>query len=525
MNDYEASPPPGEIIAGKYRVERELGKGGMGIVVAAVHVELDQRVAIKILREAAMDNPESVARFLREAKAAARIRSENVARVMDIGTLDDGRAYIVMEHLDGTDLADVLHAEGALPLDHAVDLTLEVCAAMATAHAAGIVHRDLKPANLFLAQTPDRTSVLKVLDFGVSKLVNVSAATKEEASITQTGQIFGSPAYMSPEQLRGDPVDARTDIWSIGVVLYQLLSGDLPFRHSSFAEILAAAMRDPAPKLTSKIPDLPAEVDAILERCLEKDPEHRYPNVGELAQALAPFGSKRGEEAAERVARIMSAAETTLDGHPPITPARLSSPGSAPRSKPSDPGSGPKSAARPSDAAMGAAHTQASTPVRGARSRSAVLVGAALVVGALGILIATQRPPAQANHGVVSAAVEGSAAVSAAPAPPAMVTITISDAPPGTRVLDRGTLIGTVPGVIRLLRGDAPKVLRFEHDGYSPAEITVSPTMDRLLGVSLSPLSAAAPKPPSPSSSSPPPAAPAPSGRPAKPRVNDLEPF
>ena len=198
----------GEVVAGKYRVDRVLGTGGMGVVLAATQVDLDRRVAIKFLLPAALKNPEVVARFSREARSAAKIQSEHVARVIDVGVLPTGAPYMVMEYLDGSDLAQRISAGERLPLAEAVRYVLEACEALAEAHAAGIVHRDLKPANLFLARRPDRTSSVKVLDFGISK------SPVGDGGITSTQAVMGSPLYMSPEQLvSAKRVDHRTDIW------------------------------------------------------------------------------------------------------------------------------------------------------------------------------------------------------------------------------------------------------------------------------------------------------------------------
>jgi len=207
----------GDVVAGKYRVDRPLGAGGMGVVVAATHVELDRPVAIKVLLSGAAKDPDVVARFSREARAAAKIRSEHVARVLDVGLLPSGLPFMVMEYLEGEDLAWRLTQQACLPLPEIAQYVLEACEALAEAHAAGIIHRDLKPANLFLATRPDRSRIVKLLDFGISKSP-VGAA----GAVTSTQAVMGSPVYMSPEQLvSAKNVDARSDVWSLGVVLYE----------------------------------------------------------------------------------------------------------------------------------------------------------------------------------------------------------------------------------------------------------------------------------------------------------------
>src|SRR5271165_3220466 len=215
----------GDILAGKYRIEKVLGAGGMGVVVAARHLDLDQRVAIKCLLSHTRTVPEIVERFTREARAAAKIQGEHVARVIDVGRFDDGTPFMVMEHLRGNDLADELAKSGPLPVTDAVRYLLETCEALAQAHALRIVHRDLKPANLFLAAQPGRRAIIKVLDFGISKVIDPSGG-----ALTKTASIMGTPYYMSPEQLLSSKsVDERSDIWALGIILYELLVGRPPF--------------------------------------------------------------------------------------------------------------------------------------------------------------------------------------------------------------------------------------------------------------------------------------------------------
>src|SRR5258706_2580107 len=210
MND----PPvrEGEILAGKYRVERVLGVGGMGVVVAATHIQLEERVAIKFLIKDALASGEAVARFAREARAAVKIKSEHVARVIDVGTLETGAPYMVMEYLEGGDLSQVLQSRGSLPMEEAVEYVLQACEAIAHAHVLGIVHRDLKPANLFLIRRPDGTNAIKVVDFGISKVMPGKGSSSDNA-MTRTRAVMGSPLYMSPEQMTSTrDVDGRTDI-------------------------------------------------------------------------------------------------------------------------------------------------------------------------------------------------------------------------------------------------------------------------------------------------------------------------
>ena len=271
---------PGSVIAGKYRVERLLGQGGMGIVVAAEHADLRTKVALKFLSEQCAGIAVVVERFLREARACARLRSEHVCRVFDVGRLETGVPFLVMELIDGVDLSRALVEHG--PLDPATVATyvIQACDAIAEAHDAGIVHRDLKPANLFLVRRADQRPLIKVLDFGIAK-----AQDDRDSAITHTETVIGSPSYMAPEQLRSARhADARSDIWSLGVVLAELTSGIKPFEGESTIDLALKIMQQPA-----RLSPMAPELQMVIERCLRKDPAERYQSVTELQAALAPL--------------------------------------------------------------------------------------------------------------------------------------------------------------------------------------------------------------------------------------------
>jgi serine/threonine-protein kinase len=295
-------------LAGKYRVDRVLGVGGMGVVVAAHHIDLDEKVAIKFLLPQSLANKEAVARFAREARAAVKIKSEHVARVSDVGKLENGSPYMVMEYLEGGDLADWLSQRGALPVEQAVDFLLQACEAIAEAHSLGIVHRDLKPANLFIIRRADGQLSVKVLDFGISKMTGIGAASAD-GSMTKTSSLMGSPLYMSPEQMQTPKdVDSRSDIWAIGVILHELLTGNSPFIAETMPELVLKIVSSPPPPLRAGRPDAPDGLEAVLRRCLEKDRGKRYETVGELALALMQFGSKRARGSVERISGVMRGA-------------------------------------------------------------------------------------------------------------------------------------------------------------------------------------------------------------------------
>jgi serine/threonine-protein kinase len=309
---------PGEIVGGKYRIERVLGEGGMGVVVSATHVHLDERVALKFLLPEVLNNPEAVARFGREARAAVKIKSEHVARVTDVGSLESGAPFMVMEFLTGADLSARLRDHGRLEIAEAVELVLQACEALAEAHALGIVHRDLKPANLFLTHRPDGSASIKVLDFGISK------ATGAGMSMTRTSAVMGSPLYMSPEQMTSArDVDVRTDVWAVGVILYELISGRVPFEGSSLPHLFSVILQQPPPSLVGLRPDVPRELETVIFRCLEKDRNQRFSNIAELAGSLQPFAPETSRRSVERVSRVLGV-------QPPLAQSRASITGATP---------------------------------------------------------------------------------------------------------------------------------------------------------------------------------------------------
>jgi serine/threonine-protein kinase len=311
---------PGALLAGRYRIGRMLGSGGMGAVFAAEHVDLLEPVAIKVLLHdgSAEGSAEALGRFMREGWAASKIKSEYVARVNDLGRLEDGTPYIVMEYLDGNDLEALLRTSGPLEVELAVELTLQACEALAEAHALGIFHRDLKPSNLFCVQRSDGLLAVKLLDFGISKIARPS--TDIDPRLTSTGATLGTPLYMSPEQMRsGRLADERSDIWSLGAIAYEILAGRVPFSAENLADLAVKIATETPTPLSEQRPQVPVALSQAIARCLDKESSRRFHSVAELARAIAPFGPTRALAHAERAERILKLTQTPKARITPMT--------------------------------------------------------------------------------------------------------------------------------------------------------------------------------------------------------------
>jgi serine/threonine-protein kinase len=357
----------------------------MGMVAAATHLGLDERVAIKLLRPDVIADAETCSRFLREAQAAVKLKSEHVARVTDVGTLPGGSPYMVMEFLEGLDLDQMLAASGPIAPQLAIDFVLQGCEGLAEAHSLGIVHRDLKPSNFFVTWRSDGSALVKVLDFGISK-----APIGIDLALTQTQSVLGTPAYMSPEQMRSARrVDARTDLWSIGTVLYELIEGRRPFEAESFSEMCVKVAADPPDPMRQPVP---CGLDAVIFKCLEKNPDHRFQSIAELALALRPFARdpNLASMRVDRIRRTMSNARPRLQTPPPVV-------------QPSTDLLAELAATEPTP--LHALPTPPPDPaIPGRGRRLAVIAGVALAVIAAGIAIAllARRPPSTL-HGTVEA--------------------------------------------------------------------------------------------------------------------------
>jgi serine/threonine-protein kinase len=287
---------PGDVIAGKFRVERVLGEGGMGYVVAAKHLQLGQMVALKFMRDEVC-TPAYKSRFLREARNTVRLKSKHVSRVLDVGSLEGGAPYMVMEYLEGTDLSDLLHKRGPVPVQEACEYILQACEAIAEAHGHGIVHRDLKPANLFLTRGQTGEPVVKVLDFGVSKVLG-------HGGTLTAGRVVGTPGYMAPEQARGEDVDKRADTFSLAAIAYRCLTGHPPFTGKDVPTTLYEVSSKMPTQPSQLHDDLPRDVDRALAIGLAKDPRHRFPDATAFADALVAAFAERLSEDLRRMGEL-----------------------------------------------------------------------------------------------------------------------------------------------------------------------------------------------------------------------------
>ena len=481
----------GDVIAQKYRVEGIVGRGGMGVVVSARHIQLGQTVAIKLLTLPPDEDrrDEAIARFLNEAQAAAKLRGDHVVRIYDVGQLESGLPFMVMELLSGADLGSVLDERGALPEAEAVDYVLQACAGVAEAHQMGIVHRDLKPSNLFVTRRSDGLPLLKVLDFGISKQLSDPGSGDAMPTFTNTRTLMGSPNYMSPEQVRdARRVDARADIWALGIILQELITDAPVFRGESFPGVCAAIVADPPMPVRTMRPDVSEKLEAIIGRCLEKDVQRRYQSVTELAGELSPLGQRSSTSGSGPQGLLYSS-------HPRLTAAAARSktgPSAASHSDalqtvalPSDHADrGSKPDATLESARLkgtpGATGTALSAPDsrieivttprlpvahRSSLSRWLLPLGlvALLAGGALWLRghADAQTPAPSADSQVPSAPVTN---------PDTSFSLSLESDPPGASVSEGSVRLGTTPFslTLSLAEDSSPRVFVLEKEGYQP---------------------------------------------------------
>lgn len=512
--------PPGTPV-GEYVVEELLGEGGFGSVYRASHPVIGKTVAIKILHAHYSANPQVVARFVAEARAVNRIRHPNIVDIFGFGQIDDGRRYYVMELLEGIPLDRYLRSAGAVPPEVAIPLMLGLAQALDAAHAAGIAHRDLKPENVFIAARERNRAAVKLLDFGIAKLLTDSAPGDVK---TRTGTPLGTPQFMSPEQCRGKVVNHRTDIYSLGILIHRVLTGALPFDSEDPLELLNLQASALSPSMSSVLSSLPPALDEPVFQMLQKDPDDRPESVLAAVEALAAAARRSGLDVPAEVADVPLSAIGWTRAENPESSVRIgrdenvgaatwpASEGSAKGRSPGlkSPHMTPGRAARSS---LGASHRTLS-PAKAPRWIGAGIAFFVLALAAVyalrntgsaapenaaataqsSALAAVAAPPASASE-AAGASLSTSAAAGRSATPPVAtppvatdVTITVSSAPPGTKVLLGETVLGAAPGEVRLPRGAAPLTLRFVAKGYATQDMAVLPDRDSTISITLRPI-------------------------------------
>jgi len=467
-------PLVGQTLVGRYFIERKLGEGGMGAVYLATHVALEKRVALKVLHGEFARKQDLIERFLQEAKAASRIRHDNVIDITDFGQTEDGWVFFAMELLDGSDLSEVLNhailAGEVFPWARTKPIFLQVCSALSAAHSQGIIHRDLKPENIYLVERYGQTDFVKLLDFGIAKLTEVS---EEGKKLTRTGMLFGTPEYMSPEQARGEKVDLRVDVYAMGCILFQMVVGRVPFEADNFMGILTKHLTEATPTMGEALgrAGAPAEIEAIVQKALAKERDDRWATIDEMADAIASLNDGVEVNLA-RPTTATAAAAPAASTAAPVGQARTQWTGSVRLDADADPG---------------AAQKKSGPPV-------AVIAGGALVAVIVAVVLAM-------GGGGDDAQVEDSGAPAAAAAPdvapppqttpetvvektpdpapeaPAMVVVSITSEPAGADVIDAsGQVIGKTPHEMTVEKSDQPLTFSVQKRGFEDQQIVVVPS-------------------------------------------------
>jgi serine/threonine-protein kinase len=482
------APDPllGATVAGRYKVIRKLGEGGMGSVYLAMHTILEKQVALKVLHGEFARKPDLVDRFMQEAKAASRIRHENVIDISDFGATPEGYVFFAMELLQGHDLHDALAraklSGQLLPWSRTKKIFLQICSALAAAHARGIVHRDLKPENVYLIEFLGDPDFVKLLDFGIAKLTDVSA-DEGGRKLTKTGMLFGTPEYMSPEQARGEKVDHRVDIYAMGCILFQLVTNRVPFEADNFMGVLSQHLTEQPPVIPPEVFDqigAPRALAHVIDKALEKDREQRWQTIEELANAVRevcgdPLPADKSQPV--RAANVASPPETTRQ-RPPTAPIRRSRPETA-RVKTQWTGS--------------LTIPQEAEPPPAPKSKLPVVVGLGVLVagGAVAAVFSLKGAGDRADEGRAVASgsapapapvVEPPAASPPPPAPPAptvpdQVEIVFASQPKGAIVTDLATnrVLGPTPQRFKIPGSTTPRQFKFTLRGYGDSTVELVP--------------------------------------------------
>ncbi len=494
-------------VVGEYRIEGKLGEGGFGVVYKAVHPLIGKAAAIKVLNRQYSANPQMVSRFISEARAVNQIRHRNIIDIFAFGSLEDGRQYFIMELLEGMPLDKYLEGKGRLSVEETVAILRPVARALDAAHANGIAHRDLKPENIFLGFDDEGVPFPKLLDFGIAKLL-APDATAGGQSKTRTGTPMGTPYYMSPEQCRGKNVDQRTDVYSFGIMLHQVLAGRLPFEGEDIMDLLIKQSTAPAPPLSSMAPDLSPALDAPILAMLEKDPEKRPASVGGAMESFIAAARSTGIAVtgggASTVRRLGESGPTpnlSVASRPHMTPADMQIAHAATMQRPA-----------PLQTFQGAGMDVGPAP----KSRRAlyVLAPVMLLVG-LGVGFVALKPAAKKDGGtspqpvtsvIASASASATAAVvtptASTPKPPDDVLVTVKCVPEHAAIYLGDERIGVAPGPVKVRRGSDKVKLTLKAEGFAPADIELEPVDNTVLNAKLTKLGGGVKKPVTPGSSS-----------------------
>ena len=413
-----ADPLIGTLVAGRYRVQRPLGEGGMGKVYLAEHEAIEKGLALKVLRREFSAKPDIVARFQQEAISASRIKHPNVLDVFDFGQLENGSFFLAMEFLEGNDLADELVRARVLDPARGVKLALQICRALAAAHSRGVVHRDLKPENVFLQRTGDGEEIVKIVDFGIAQLrTNEEAAATEpkRRRLTRTGMIFGTPEYMAPEQAGGRNADLRVDVYALGIIMYEMFTGAVPFTGDTFVGVLARHLNDPPPHMVTVCPDLriSPELQTVIMQALSKDPAQRHASMHEFAQAILATPEGLGSRAHHVGITDVPASQfmTASAAHPtaaqfgssqPHATAAQFGPGAGATPAPGASMAPPEELGRAQTQLGAETHSPTPAPTRRSAWPLAAALGVAGIIGMGGIILAVAArarggPPVEAS--------------------------------------------------------------------------------------------------------------------------------
>ncbi|WP_428261817.1 protein kinase domain-containing protein [Haliangium sp.] len=487
-------PLLGATVGERYFIETKLGDGGMGTVYLARHIALEREVALKVLHPHYCDKPDIVERFLREARAASRIRHENVVDITDFGSTPEGVVFFAMEVLEGHDLHEAVDvARGpayGLPWSRARKIFLQICAALEAAHEHGIVHRDLKPENIFLVEWAGHKDVVKLLDFGIAKLDEASSGGRR---LTRTGTLFGTPEYMAPEQARGGDVDHRADIYAMGCLLYQLIVGEVPFAADDYVQVLTMHLSAPPPAIsadTFAAVGAPLGIEGVIARAMAKEVDDRFPTIADMARAVRAVDKAakdlvitpralRGDQTPaprplEELERLADADAGSAAVAPAVSSqvaAAVSTPVVGTEAAAPTPPSPTTSVDGEGGRSLRVVRTPA--PRRGPRW-GAIVLAVVLVAGAAvaGVLV---LPDLQ---GAISASSTEQADSPATPAP-AQVTIVLASDPAQASIYDRdGRLLGRAPVTIEAPASQAPRRYRFRHEGYQDTWVEIVPERD-----------------------------------------------